>query len=95
MKDSDSEIVQSEDGTITFIGPDASLLQKAIILKSSLLIYDRTGLLPFPEVNITTMLASVKMFSGKSYKRREVKQSIEDLEKWIDVMYSALPHQGF
>lgn len=92
----DSYIKHHAGGGTSIVGPDAMALFRAVSLKSSLQLYQKTGLIPTRGVTLTVMLKLAGQYSGKTYKRTEIDKAKADLQKWIDTMKAALPieHEG-
>ena len=86
----DSEIVVNSGGT-TFAGPDAASLFAAIAMRGALRMYHKCKIIPSRGVTPTKMLASAGRICGKTYKRGQYQQAIDDLTVWIETMKSALP----
>ena len=87
---SNSEIVAGEHGTVAFVGPDATHLYRAMVLRSAMGLL-KVGIAPTRGLSMKKALAMVTVFSGRSYKRTEVDQAVKDLTVWIETMKSALP----
>jgi hypothetical protein len=86
----DSEIIAGKGG-ITFAGPDAVALYRAMALRSGLGLYAKTGMRPNREWTPTAMLKAAGGICGKTYKRGQYEQAAADLTQWIEAMKSALP----
>lgn len=83
--------VHVHPGGTTFAGKDAVNLFRAITLKSSMRLWQATGMIPTRGVGIKQMLAIAEEYTGKKYRRSQVEQAILDVDHWIGVMKSALP----
>lgn len=90
MSNEDSYIHVGKGGT-SIVGPDATNLYRAIVLRSSIKLYAATGMIPTRGVTITKMLAMAGQYTGKKYKRGQYAEAQADLNVWIETMKSALP----
>jgi hypothetical protein len=86
----DSYIHVGKSGT-TIVGHDATMLYRAIVLRSSIKLYAATGMIPTRGVTITKMLAMASEYTGKRYKRGQYAEAQADLNVWIETMKSAMP----
>lgn len=88
----DSRIVLNADNTVSaYVGPDATKLAQAIMLRSALMLYKRGGIKISRAWSLKGGLFLAGQFSKKSYTRSQVDVAIEDLTVWIETMKSALP----
>lgn len=89
---SDSSIHFHTGGT-TYSGPDAVAYFRARSLASAIQMYVKTQgqVIPFRGFGITKMLASATEFTGRTYKRTQTAEALDDLNVWIATMRSALP----
>ena len=88
---SDSSVTVYGNGGASFVGPDATNLLRATMLRSSIKLHRDCGMIPTRGVTITKMFAMAKGYTGKSYKRGAHNAAIADLTVWIETMKSALP----
>ncbi len=87
----DSSITVSKSGAATsFVGPDATELFRAVVLKSGIGLLQK-GIQPTRGLTLTKALAMVERYTGKKYKRTQSDQAIADLVVWIETMKSAIP----
>jgi len=87
----ESKIVYSQGGGITFVGPDAVNFYRAAALASSLGLYAKCGMIPTRGVTITKMLAIASEYTGKKYKRGDAAKAEADVRIWVQTMKAALP----
>ena len=85
----DSSIKVSQAAT-TFVGPDATELFRAVTIRSALRLL-MNGITPRRGVTLTKTLKLVEKYTGRSYKRTEAAQALDDLKVWIETMKSAIP----
>jgi hypothetical protein len=85
----DSNITVSQGGT-TYAGPDAVNLYRAAVIRSALKLLIK-GIKPTRGATMTSTLALVKEYTGKTYKRTEGERAIDDMTIWIETMKSAIP----
>jgi hypothetical protein len=85
----DSEIRISSGG-MGFSGPDATNLFRAITLRSALKLH-KVGIKATRGVTARGLFAMTKEYTGKTYKRGQYDEAIDDLTIWIETMKSALP----
>lgn len=86
-----SEIHVKENQFTSYVGPDATHLFRAKMLRSAIKLHHKTGMIPIRGVTITKMFAIAKQYTGQNYKRGEHERAISDLTVWIETMLSALP----
>lgn len=89
----DNSAITLHDGGTSITGKDGMLYYKAITLKSSLSLFIKTGnrIIPTRGVTGPVMLRLASEFSGKTYKRGQYQQALDDLSVWIETMKAALP----
>lgn len=90
MTDSYVKIAKSGAGA-AFIGPDATALFTAVVLRLALRSYARTKLQMNRGYTPSRMLAKTTEFTGQKYKRGEYLRAAADLDEWINAMKAALP----
>ncbi len=83
--------VEITKGATAYVGPDAVLLMKAMVLKSSLNLYVKTKMRPTRSVGPTDMLTIATSITGKPYKRGQYELAMSHLAIWIDTMKAAMP----
>jgi hypothetical protein len=84
--------VQTGEGGTSFVGADATLLFKAIVLRSGLGLLEK-GIRPNTGWKLSGVLAATGRITGKTYtrSRKSIPQARADLTKWIDAMNAAMP----
>ena len=90
MKPDQSQITHHNGGT-TITGKDGMLLYRAVVLRSSLRLYARTGMKSTRAATPANMFAIAKEYTGKDYKRGEYDKAIADLDIWIATMKAGMP----
>lgn len=85
----DSEIRISEGG-MSFSGPDATNLFRAITLRSALKLH-QVGIRAARGITGPKLFAMAKGYTGKTYKRGQHEAAIADLTIWIETMKLGLP----
>lgn len=80
-------------GGTTFIGPDATRLYAASVLRSAIRLYVHTGMKANRAYTPSNMLAAASKISGESYPRGKagLRLAYADLTAWIEAMKAALP----
>jgi hypothetical protein len=86
-----SEVRVGPQGVTAYVGPDATLLVSAMMLRTGIKMYRTCGMIPTRGMTITKMLERATVFSGKKYTRAKMDQAIADLTTWIEAMKSAIP----
>lgn len=87
-----SELHVNKDGKISaYVGHDATQLFRVKMLKASIGLHQKTGMIPTRGVTITKMFAMAGQYTGQKYKRGEHARAMADLSVWIETMLSALP----
>lgn len=86
-----SHIVADGSQVRAYVGKDAVEFARVRMLRSSLIIWQKTGMIPTRGVTVTRMLGMCHAYTGKSYKRGEVPAAVADLEVWLNTMNAALP----
>ena len=87
----DSHISVGKHGSITFAGPDATLLFAATTLRGAIGLYLKTGMKAGRLYTVTNMCEAAGRVTGKRYKRSELALAQADLTIWIEAMKAALP----
>lgn len=89
---SDSHLVADAKGRVTaYVGPDATALAAAIVLKGALRLYAEHKIIPTRGMTISKMLARASQYTGKTYRRGGAREAMTDMILWIETMRSALP----
>jgi hypothetical protein len=88
----DSHVAFS-DHTITFAGPDAVALYRALAIRSAIGLYLKTGMKVNRAYTPNNMARAAGEICGKTYKRGRggLEAAHADLQVWIETMKSALP----
>jgi hypothetical protein len=87
----DSYISTSTGGTC-FVGPDATHLIRATMLKHAIKMA-KSGMLITRGMTLTKSMKMVTYYTGKTYKRGQADAAIADLQVWCDTMSMALPRK--
>lgn len=87
----DSKIVVTKGISTSYIGKDATHLFRVKMLRSSINLHMKTGMIPTRGVTITKMFKIAQEYTGQTYKRGEHERCIADLDVWISTMLSAMP----
>lgn len=87
----DESYIKCDANSITFAGPDAVHMYRALSLMNAIALHKKSGLIPNRGMGIMKMFERAKEFTGKTYKRGEHDRAIDDLHVWIQVMRSSLP----
>lgn len=82
-----------KQGAVSYVGPDATFLARAVLLRGSLRLYAKHGIVPTRGVTLTKMLSIAKEFTGKNYRssRAQAQQASEDVSVWVENMKCAMP----
>lgn len=89
---SESRIETSNGNAVGFVGPDATNLFRAVMLRASIKLFADTGMRPTRGVGMRQMLDMATGYSGKPYNGRAgLALAMADLDIWINNMRSALP----
>lgn len=91
MEDSKIIYSRSRGEATSYIGRDATQLFRVNMLKSSIKLWMKTGMMPTRGIGIQKMLKMAEMYTGRKYKKSEAAYAVEDLHNWVTVMVSALP----
>ena len=91
MEDSKIIYSRSRGEATSYIGRDATQLFRVNMLKSSIKLWMKTGVMPTRGIGIQKMLKMAEMYTGRKYKKSEAAYAVEDLHNWVTVMVSALP----
>ena len=76
---------------ISYVGKDATELYRVNLLKVSIKLWSKTGMMPTRGVGIKKMLKMAEVYTGRKYKTSEAAQAVDDLHNWVTCMISALP----
>jgi len=83
--------IETGEGHTTFVGPDATHLFAAMTLRSAMNLYIKVKVQVNRAYTPKNMLLTASRFTGKTYKRGQLKQAAADLHVWIEAMKSAMP----
>lgn len=86
-----SHLVVTENKIRAYVGPDATNLFRAKVLKTSLMGYAKFKMLPTRGVSAANMLTMATQYTGKTYKRGQYEIAAADIAKWCETMTAALP----
>lgn len=89
---SDSYLIRNAEGDVTsYIGPDATHLFRARMVRHALIGWQKFKMKPTRGVNLTRMLEAASGYTGRKYKKTQVEEAIQDMDVWIKTMLTALP----
>lgn len=95
----ESKIVTNEaGGAVAFVGPDATRLYQATVLRSALGLLSK-GIQPTRGYTMKRALHAASQITGKQYastgkaRRLAVQDAQADLKRWCDTMAAALPKE--
>lgn len=77
-------ITQNASGGTTFTGKDDVALFSVITLKTAIGMYVRSKMIANRRLTPATMLAMAGEVTGKTYKRTQMQQALDDLTKYVD-----------
>lgn len=69
--------------TISFAGPAQVAVYQAVTIKHAIAFYAKTGMKVNRAYTSTNMLKVAGRITGKTYKRGQFTQAVEDLDAWI------------
>lgn len=89
----DSHIVYSKgrQEATSYVGSDATQLYRVNMIKVSIKLWMKTGMMPTRGIGIKKMLKMAEQYTGRKYKTSEAAYAVEDLHNWVSCMVSALP----
>ena len=89
----DSHIVYSKSRkeATSYVGRDATELYRVNMIKVSIRLWTKTGMLPTRGIGIRKMLKMAEVYTGRKYKTSEASQAVDDLHNWVTCMVSAMP----
>ncbi len=87
--------IDAQGRATSFVGPDATKLAAAIILRSAIKLWAKSGIIPTRGVTISKMLSLASNYTGKTYRagKAGAAKAQSDLTIWIDAMQAAIPVQ--
>ena len=91
MSDSYIEYSKGRGEATSYVGSDATQLFRVNMLKSSIKLWMKTGMMPTRGIGIRKMLKMAEQYTGRKYKTSEAAYAVEDLHNWVTCMVSALP----
>jgi hypothetical protein len=91
MSDSFIRYSKSRGEATSYVGRDATELFRVNMIKVSIKLYMKTGMIPTRGVTISKMLKMAEQYTGRKYKKSEAAYAVEDLHNWVTCMVSALP----
>ena len=90
-----SYLVTNDRGDITtYIGPDATQLFRARMVRHGLIGWQKFKMKPSRGVTVTRMLDAASGYTGQKYTTKQVSQDIDDMDVWIKTMLTELPVEG-
>ena len=90
-----SYLVTNDRGDVTtYIGPDATQLFRARMVRHGLIGWQKFKMKPSRGVTVTRMLDAASGYTGQKYTTKQVSQDIDDMDVWIKTMLTALPVEG-
>lgn len=89
----DSHIVYSKSRkeATSYVGRDATELYRVNMIKVSIRLWTKTGMMPTRGIGIKKMLKMAEVYTGRKYKTSEAAQAVDDLHNWVTCMVSAMP----
>ena len=91
MSDSFIRYSRGRKEAVSYVGTDATSLYRVNMIKISIKLYMKTGMIPTRGVTISKMLKMAEQYTGRKYKKSEAAYAVEDLHNWVTCMVSALP----
>lgn len=91
MSDSFIRYSKSRGEATSYVGRDATQLYRVNMIKISIKLWMKTGMMPTRGVTITKLLKMAEQYTGRKYKKSEAAYAVEDLHNWVTTMVSALP----
>jgi hypothetical protein len=89
----DSEITYHEGGGASYVGPDATLLFRAKVIKGGIQMWQKCKMIPTRGVTISKLLKMASELTGNKYKNTDADytRAMEELDNWILTMQTAIP----
>ena len=91
MSDSFIRYSKGRKEAVSYVGTDATTLYRVNMIKVSIKLWMKTGMMPTRGVTITKLLKMAEQYTGRKYKKSEAAYAVEDLHNWVTTMISALP----
>ena len=91
MSDSYIEYSRGRKEATSYVGSDATHLYRVNMIKVSIKLWMKTGMMPTRGIGIRKMLKMAEQYTGRKYKTSEAAYAVEDLHNWVTCMVSALP----
>jgi hypothetical protein len=91
VSDSFIRYSKSRGEATSYVGRDATQLYRVNMIKISIKLWMKTGMIPTRGVTISKMLKMAEQYTGRKYKKSEAAYAVEDLHNWVSCMVSALP----
>ena len=91
MEDSHIVYSKSRKEATSYVGRDATTLYRVNMIKVSIKLWIKTGMMPTRGVTISKLLKMAEQYTGRKYKKSEAAYAVEDLHNWVSTMVSALP----
>lgn len=91
MSDSYIRYSKGRKEAVSYVGTDATSLYRVNMIKVSIKLWIKTGMMPTRGIGIKKMLSMAEQYTGRKYKTSEAAYAVEDLHNWVTTMISALP----
>jgi hypothetical protein len=91
MEDSHIVYSKSRKEATSYVGSDATTLYRVNMIKVSIKLWMKCGMMPTRGVTISKLLKMAEQYTGRKYKKSEAAYAVEDLHNWVTTMVSALP----
>lgn len=91
MSDSYIRYSKSRGEATSYVGRDATELYRVNMIKVSIKLWMKTGMMPTRGVTISKLLKMAEQYTGRKYKKSKAAYAVEDLHNWVSTMVSALP----
>ena len=91
MSDSYIQYSRGRKEAVSYVGRDATELYRVNMIKVSIRLWCKTGMLPTRGIGIRKMLKMAEVYTGRKYKTSDAAQAVDDLHNWVTTMVSALP----
>ncbi len=91
MSDSFIRYSRGRGEATSYVGSDATTLYRVNMIKVSIKLWMKTGMMPTRGVTISKLLKMAEQYTGRKYKKSEAAYAVEDLHNWVTTMISALP----
>lgn len=86
--------IQVSGECVSFVGPDAIALYRALIIEKAIRLYVKTGLKPSRMYTPTAMLKAASSITSKQYRRGDLLKAADDIRTWSDTMRAGMQVEG-